>query len=308
MKWICKDLYIVALLFAAIPRMHGQDKSEHAGAARPFTVVTEFYPLYVDALNVVAGATGVRVEQMVPSQAGCPEDYQLTPADMRLLGEADMLIVNGAGLEDYLGKVAAAFPKLRVVDSSVGLPLLKDGAETNPHLWVSPAMAAKQVATIAAAFEAADASHAAIYKSNASDYEAKLVALGAHMKQALADALVRKLVVFHDSMPYLARDLGLEILAVVEPAPGQSPSARDLADVTERVRSAKGGVALLNEKDVKNPAADALGRELKLPVYTLDTVTGGTADPDAARGAYLLAMEKNLKTLRVALGLDASKP
>jgi zinc transport system substrate-binding protein len=68
---------------------------------------------------------------MIPAEMGCPHDYALTPQDMRKLAKADVLIVNGLGLEEFLGApLQKANPTLRIVDSSQGITqvlLLQDG-------------------------------------------------------------------------------------------------------------------------------------------------------------------------------------
>ena len=280
------------------------------GAPRPAVspppvvrVVAEFYPLYVETLNVVGDTPGVQVSNLVPTSTGCPEDFQLAPGDVRTLSSAQVFIINGAGLEGYLDKVAALCPNLRVVDASAGVVKLKIDGEINPHVWVSPLEAASQVRAIAVALAAADAAHAANYQKNAAEYAARLEALAARCREELSPAPIRQVVAFHDSLPYLARDLNLQILAVMEPAPGQNPSARELADVAARVRLASGRVALLTEIDAKNPAADILSRELGQPLFSLDTCTSGPLEPAAARNAYVRATENNLAVLRSALGV-----
>ena len=278
------------------------------GVQRPapaaFTVVAEFYPIYVEALNVVGDTPGVRVVNLVPTTTGCPDDYQLRPGDLQTLSEANVFVINGGGLEGYLDKVAASCASLKIVNASAGIEIIKIDGETNPHVWVSPALAATQTRTLATALASADPVHAAIYQKNGEAYAAKLDALAARLHENLATAPIRQMVAFHDSMPYLARDLGLTILAVMEPAPGQNPSPRDLADVVGRVRAAAGPVALLTEIDSANPAAEIISRDLNQPLYHLDTVTGGPLDPAQAKDAYLAAMERNLAVLREALGLD----
>jgi zinc transport system substrate-binding protein len=290
------------LLFAALTLLAACGVQRPAPAA--FTVVAEFYPIYVEALNVVGDTPGVRVVNLVPTATGCPEDYQLRPGDLQTLAEANVFVINGGGLEGYLDKVAASCASLKVVNASADIEFLKIDGETNPHVWVSPALAATQTRTLAAALAAADPVHAAIYQKNGEAYAAKLTALAARLQENLAAAPVRQVVAFHDSMPYLAHDLGLKILAVMEPAPGQNPSPRDLADVVGRVRSANGPVALLTEIDSANPAAEIISRDLNQPLYHLDTVTGGPLGPAQARDAYLASMERNLAVLRAALGVD----
>ncbi len=269
-----------------------------------FSVVAEFYPLYVTLLNLTSGVAGVRVANLVPPAVGCPEDYALTPEDMKVLSQANVFVINGAGLENYLDRVAALFPQLRVVDASAGLAVMTMQGGPNPHLWVSPAQAIGQVRNIAAALAVADPSHAALYQKNCDAYVARLAALATRLRAMAAGAPVREVVAFHDSLPYLARDLHLEILAVVEPAPGQNPNPRELADIVTRVRASPLPVALLSERDAKNPAAEVLSRELGQPLYSLNTVTAGPLEPATAKDAYFQAMEDNLVVLRSALGLN----
>jgi len=294
-----------AALLGALPLLSACGaKNAPAPSAAGFHVVAEFYPLYVETLNIVGDIPGVQVSNLVPTSTGCPEDYQLSPGDVKALSEAQVFVINGAGLEGYLDKVAAQCPQLQVIDASAGIEKLKIDGEINVHVWVSPMQAARQVRAIAAALAKADPAHAALYQKNGEAYAAQLEAFSARLRDSLAAAPIRRIVAFHDSMPYLARDLNLQIIAVMEPAPGQNPSPRELANVAALVRSAPGPVALLTEIDAKNPAADILSRELNQPLYSLNTCTGGPLEPAAAKDAYLRAMDTNLAVLRSALGLD----
>ena len=75
---------------------------------------------------------------MTEPVSGCLHDYQLTPRDMKNLQEAEIMIVNGAGMESFLDEIRDRRKNLKIVDASAGLELLEqtDG-EVNPHLWVS---------------------------------------------------------------------------------------------------------------------------------------------------------------------------
>jgi len=303
MNWVRPAFFLLLACALACPPLAAAPLPVNPA---PFHIVAEFYPLYVTLLNITDGVPGVQVTNMVPTTTGCPEDYQLTPGDLKLLSTANALVVNGAGLEGFLDRLAAQCPQLKVITASAGLDLLKIDGELNPHLWVSPSMAAHQTRVIAAALSIADPVHSALYQKNAEAYALRQEALGQQMRDCLALAPVRQLVAFHDSLPYLARDLNLEILAVIEPAPGQNPSARELANVVGKVRHASGPVALISEIDARSPAAEVLSRELGQPSYDLDTVTSGPLDPVAAKNAYFQAMQKNLAILRTALGLPST--
>ena len=268
----------------------------HLWANQSLRVVTSFYPVYVAALNVTAGIPGVEVSNLASPHVGCLHDYQLTAGDVRRLADADILLVNGAGMEPFLGKVAQQSPKVRVVEVSEGIPLLDD----NPHVWVSLEGARRQTENIAAALAAAAPDRVDAFRANASAYNASLSALEEKMRAALAPYAGTPIVTFHEAFPYFARDFDLDLAGEIEREPGAEPSARELADTVKLVRERK-VKALFAEPQFPDQSAQVVARETGVRVYSLDPVVTGPSDPEEARGAYLRALEKNLEVLQEAL-------
>ena len=268
----------------------------HLWANQSLRVVTSFYPVYVAVLNVTAGIPGVEVSNLASPHVGCLHDYQLTAGDVRRLADADLLLVNGAGMEPFLGKVAQQSPGVRVVRVSEGIALLDD----NPHVWVSLEGARRQTENIAAALAAAAPDRADAFRANASAYNASLSALEEKMRAALAPYAGTPIVTFHEAFPYFARDFDLDLAGEIEREPGAEPSARELADTVKLVRERK-VKALFAEPQFPDKSAQVVARETGVRVYSLDPVVTGPSDPEEARGAYLRAMEKNLEVLQEAL-------
>ena len=268
----------------------------HLWANQSLRVVTSFYPVYVAVLNVTAGIPGVEVSNLASPHVGCLHDYQLTAGDVRRLADADLLLVNGAGMEPFLGKVAQQSPGVRVVGVSQGIALLDD----NPHVWVSLEGARRQTENIAAALAAAAPDRADAFRANASAYNASLSALEEKMRAALAPYAGTPIVTFHEAFPYFARDFDLDLAGEIEREPGAEPSARELADTVKLVRERK-VKALFAEPQFPDKSAQVVARETGVRVYSLDPVVTGPSDPEEARGAYLQAMEKNLEVLQEAL-------
>ncbi len=266
------------------------------GEAALRRVVTSFYPVYVTALNVTAGVEGVEVTNLTSPHLGCLHDYQLTTGDVRQLSEADLLLANGAGMEPFLDKVARQSPGLRVVEVSEGIPLM-DG---NSHVWVSFDGARRQTDNIVAALSELAPEHAVAFRANGEAYRARLTALEERMRSALAPYAGTPIVTFHEAFPYFARDFRLEVAGVIEREPGTEPSARELADTVKLVR-ARGVKALFAEPQFPDRSAQVIAAETGAKVYQLDPVVTGPSEPEAARGAWLAAMEKNLGVLRDAL-------
>ena len=104
-------------------RVSGQDPEK-------IQVVTAFYPMYIIGLNIADHMDNVEVTNLTEPNTGCVHDYQLTTDNMKLLSDADVIIVNGGGLEGFLDEVIGNYPNLRVIDSSKGIPMLaNDGHE-----------------------------------------------------------------------------------------------------------------------------------------------------------------------------------
>ena len=77
------------------------------------------------ALNITDGIDGIQVDNMAGQQTGCLHDYQLQSKDMKNIEQADVFVINGAGMESFMEKVTDQLPDLRVIDSSEGISLLR---------------------------------------------------------------------------------------------------------------------------------------------------------------------------------------
>ena len=95
-----------------------------------FVVVTSFYPMYIAAMNVIGDTEGVTLKNLSEPQTGCLHDFQLTPADMKLLSTADVFIINGGGIESFMEDIAKQYPELVVIEACEGIELL---CETEAH-------------------------------------------------------------------------------------------------------------------------------------------------------------------------------
>lgn len=288
---------LILLLGAA--RVPGQNalSAGPVDAAR-LRIMTSFYPIYIATLNVVNDIPGVEVRNLTQPQTGCLHDYQMTPADLIQLSAADIFVVNGAGMEAFLDKVARQRPTLTVVTASEGIDLIKGAGEEgdNAHVWVSVALHIQQVRNIAVQLAKADRPHADGYRKNAATYIARLETLRTKMHEGLKDIQTRDMITFHEAFPYFAKEFGLNVVAVIAREPGSEPSAKQLADTIEIVRRAS-TKALFAEPQYPSRAAEAIARETGAPVYTLDPVVTGPMKADA----YLEIMERNLAQLQKAL-------
>lgn len=265
-------------------------------------IVTSFYPMYLDAINIAGNVQGVEVTNLTAPQTGCLHDYQLTTEDMKKLESADIFIVNGLGMENFLDKVVAEKKNLKVIDASQSdeIFLLKDGEEINPHVWLSVTYAMQQVKTISSKLCELDPDHADAYRKNTLEYLNKLSALRDEMHFALDNLPNKDIVTFHEAFPYFAAQFKLNLAGVIEREPGTEPTPQELADTIQIVNSLPVKV-LFTEPQYSPKAAETIARETGAKIFTLDPITTGESTP-ANSDDYLNKMEQNMLTLVKALG------
>ena len=262
-------------------------------------IVTTFYPMYIDAINIAKGIDGVSVTNMTKPQTGCLHDYQLTTEDMKTLEKADILIANGARMESFLDKVIKGQKKLTIIDASQNMELLETDGEKNPHLWLSVTANIQQVKNITEQLKKADPKHADAYQANADIYIQKLEALKKEMHNTLDKVPHKDIVTFHEAFPYFAKEFGLNIIAVVEREPGSEPTPNELQAVIQQIKPLSSKV-LFTEPQYAPSAAQTIARETGAKIFTLDPVVTGESTADAM-DAYLVTMRKNMATLQEAL-------
>ncbi len=265
-------------------------------------IVTSFYPIYIETINIAGNVDGVEVVNLTKPQTGCLHDYQLTTEDMKTLETADIFIVNGLGMENFLDKVTSAQKDLKIIDASKSdeIYLLKDGDEFNPHVWMSVTYSMQQVKAITQQLCEVDPAHADAYKKNALEYLNKLSALRDEMHLALDNLPNKDIVTFHEAFPYFAAEFKLNIVSVIEREPGTEPTPQELKETIEKVNSLPVKILFI-EPQYSPKAADTIARETGAEISVLDPIVTGEAKLESADD-YIIKMRINKDVLVAALG------
>ena len=169
----------------------------------------------------------------------------------------------------------------------------------NPHLFASPRMTARLAMNIATELSKVDPNGAATYFKNARTYADamnkladEMAALGKRLKNS-------RIVQPHGIFDYLARDMGLEIVAVMQ-AHGQEPSAAEMMQLVVTMREKWAG-AVFTEPQYPEKVGNTLVKETGVPVAMLDPVA--TCPDNAPLTYYETVMRQNMKTLESTLGV-----
>lgn len=291
---------ILAMLVLCLPLFGCGAKNDSEPKKARFTIVTSFYPVYIDALQLTRDVPGVKVICLTKPQVGCLHDYQLTPENVKTLSRADLFLINGAGMETFLDRVKQVRPDLTIVDSSRDLPLLTDShGHENPHVWVSPTNKICQIENLTGPLLAADPDYADIYRRNSERYIGELNALARTMQDAVDGASKHAFVTMHTSLAYLAKDLGLTVTDVIASEHGQEPSAKEVEDCIRLMQQTNTDVIFI-EPQYAEKTAQTIARATGAHIYTIDPVVTGEIDADSASD-YLTQMKKNAAVLVEAL-------
>ena len=290
------------LVFTSVLLALGLSACEQSGPVTGKTdnrlkVVTTIAPLYSFTKNIAGDS--VVLENLLPSGVG-PHEYSLSPVDARKIADADILIKNGVGLEEWMNKLIGSAnefrtdsQKLVLVDTSEGVNVI----DNDPHIWLSLHNAVLQVTNIKAALVEADPGNADEYEKNAADYIKRLEALDREIMEHVDKWRIKELVTFHSAFSYFAKDYGLKQSAVIEGSPEAQPSPSHIAEIMDIIQRA-GTRVIFSEPDASHKIMDSIAGDLGLRTYSLDTLETG----DHGQGWYISSMRANLETLNKALG------
>lgn len=298
-----------------------------AQAAPGMRVLASTYPVWLLTRAVTDGVPDVDIRLLVAAATGCPHDYAPTPADLLHLEQADLVVINGLGLEeafhdalarrradvldcgaqlataleDYAGRIPAA-TICRQPGHGHAHEQTSAGCGIDPHIFAGPHLAALMVERIAEELARRDPAHAAAYTENAARFAAGMDELEQRLRQLSPQGRRLRVLLQHDALIYLAADAGFDILGIVQETSSDAPSASRLMELLADVRREEPRL-LLGERQFTDRTMQLLAQESGIPLLCLDTLASGPEDVPADQ--YLRVMQNNVSLLEERL---ASSP
>lgn len=295
--YILKKIIILALTLSLLTSCSNKNKniSQKNGTGENTVKITAtFYPLYIMLMNLTENVSGTEIAMLAPSNTGCLHDYTLSTRDMKKINSSDIIVVNGAGMEDFIDKILSV-KEGRIITAAKDIPLI----EENPHVWVSPVNYILMLKNITDGLKEIDKKNASLYQENYLTYSKKISDLVLDMHTQLKDIKGKKVITFHEAFPYFVNEFNLDCVQVIERETGQAPSAKELNNLISLIReeiTAESKPALFAEPQYSSSAAQIIAKETGLKVYMLDPAVNGKIDKDA----YIDAMKQNTKILKEA--------
>lgn len=293
-------------LFVVVSALASACDSASAPRGSDLVVVTST-PVLADLARSILGERA-SVRSLVPPGAD-PHDFVVPDIETPLIEGADLLVVNGAGLErdfaEILDRATAAGVDVLVATSRLTSPARTPDGSVDPHFWLDPDQMAVVALALGDRMGDVDPDRADRYQREARRRSGELRALAGDMEETLdpvAEAR-RGLVTHHDFLRTFARRFGFTVLASV--IPGYSshaqPSAASRLAVIETIDD-RGVCALF----VPESADDTLARSVAGEADRDVGIVRLAADTLSGTGAgYDTAMREN--ALRVARALTGCR-
>jgi len=294
--------------------------SESSEAAADYTVIATT-SVFADLAQLALG-NNVTIETIVPAGVDV-HTFEPSPADAQKLAGADLIVMNGLGLDEWALSLLEAAGKSEedVLELAEGIDesnawVYLEGEEhdeeegeehseeegeehghggTDPHIWLDPKGAAIYVNRIAARVAAELPERAAAIESARDAGLAEIAALDEELRVGFTavEASARKIVTFHDAFGYFARAYEIEIVGVAVEAPGQEPSAKEIAALIDAIKAA-GVTSVFSEAQFPSKVLDQVAAETGATV--LENLYSDALG-DAPANSYLGAMRANASAI-----------
>ena len=273
-----------------------------------------------DVLLRVAGDTADIEILMVPGQN--PHSYEPVPGNIRSIEEADLIFINGFGLEENLLDDIQAAAKGYIVPVSSGIETLdfQTGSNSNdseeghehetgdPHVWMNPKNVIHWVRNMVTVLSEADADHAVVYRERGESYIAELAEMDAYIRDQIRLIPVdrRILILDHQLFNYFADEYGFTIIGALIPGTSDSaePSPRAIADLVGLVREYNVPALFVGRtaSEGLQKLAETVIAEAGTVIRILPTLTGSLALPGTRGDTYLDFLRFNIEQIIKGLG------
>lgn len=266
--------------------------------AEQIDIVATTLPVYEITVQICSD-TELHISQLITENISCLHDYTLNPSQMKLSESADLLIISGAGFEEFMEDVISS--SSAVADASSGISLHhaenhhgdEHDHEYDPHIWLSPENGRIMAENIHAALCGAYPEHKTQFDANLIKIQRKFDEITAYGHNALQALSCYKIITFHDGFSYMAESFGLQILQSFEEESGSEASVADLIAICDLIERHQ-VPAIFTEKNGSDRAAIIISNETGAKIYQLDTGLSGSS--------YFDAIYHNIDTLKEALG------
>ena len=286
------------------------------GGSDKLDVATTVAPISSIARNI--GGDRIRLRGLIPDATNS-HTFEPAPSDARTLANADLIIVNGLHLEQPTLDLAEASKSAAGVIEDLGDSTLtqadwlfdfsfpESAGDPNPHLWMDVQYAIRYADLIRGWFDAADPTNAPAYDADYAAYKVRLDQLDGLIRKGVASvpAQDRKLLTYHDSWAYWAREYGFTVIGAIQASDFSDPSPQEVARLIEQIRAEK-VPAVFGSEVFPSPVLEQIARESGATFVDKLRDDEPPGAPLSGEHTYLGMMKNDMTVLVGALGGDPS--
>jgi ABC-type Zn uptake system ZnuABC Zn-binding protein ZnuA len=318
-------LTMAFLVFACVPATSGPASTAVAGASLGWADTLTGEPDKLDVATTVApissiarniGGDLIRLRGIVPDATNS-HTFEPAPSDAQTLARADLIVVNGLHLEQPTLDLAEASKRpttqiRQLADNTIArdqwlfdFSFPESAGDPNPHLWMDPKYALRYAGLMRDWFSEADPPNAAVYATNFATYKVRLDQLDSLIRRGVASVPEkdRKLLTYHDSWAYWAREYGFTVIGAVQASDFSDPSPQEVARLIEQIRAEK-VPAVFGSEVFPSPVLEQIAREsgAKFVDKLRDDEPPGSSG--SAEHTYLGMMKSDMQVIFGSLGGD----
>ncbi|MFP3723014.1 metal ABC transporter substrate-binding protein [Niallia circulans] len=320
-------MLLAILVIAACGK--GENNASNGANKEKLKIMTTFYPMYEFTKNIAGDKADVNL--LIPSNQE-PHGWEPTPKDIANVQTSDLFVFNSVYMESFVDTIKSAVDNKETVfvEASKGITL-KEGItdehdhegeegehehngeeadhdheseeaehehshEKDPHVWLSPALAIKEVETITESMIKADPDNKETYQKNSEKYIAKLTALDQKYQDELSKVAKKEMITQHAAFGYLASEYGLTQVPISGISPEQEPNAQRLAELKDFAKEHDISVIYF-EETASQKVADTLATEIGARTEVLSTLEALSKEDEDSGMDYIKVMERNLEKI-----------
>lgn len=267
-------------------------------------VVSSFYPL--SYLVEKIGGDFVAVTTIVPSGVE-PHDFEPSPRNFVDIGNANLFLYNGGGLESWAKKwnESATMRPGIVIDmaqalKNEGAGLREQDGAVDPHFWLDPVILKKEAMLVRDALSQADPAHKDLFLENSKQVIAELEELDRLYRAGLASCSIHDIIVLHEAFNYLGYQYGIGVISIEGISPDEEPSPKDLARIVNTAKEKN--ISHIFFETIASPKfSELIAREIRGNTLVLNPLESLTPEEVQRGEDYVTIMKANLKNLQIAL-------
>lgn len=282
-------------------------------------IVTTLFPLFDIARSV--GGIKTQVKLLLPPGMEA-HAFEPKPSDIALINKSDIFIFTGKFMEPWAEDIIKSLKDtdILIVDGSTGVKLMDGGHDApeisrkgaidtvhstvDPHYWLDFENTAIMTDSIAQSLIDADPVNEKYYRENANRYKDSLIRLDAEFKRSLKSCRNRTVIYGgHYAFGYLAKRYDLDQQAAYGVSPDSEPTALDLINLTEQIRSSN-ATHIFTEELISPRVAQTLSEETGTKILILSPAHNISREGFEKNRTFFSIMEDNLTNLKTGLSCN----